>query len=86
MRTDSKGAIEKKEENGTFAVAGGKADRKSDRKTRQKEVRRRNEKRECARSDSRINTDSSNSSFHFASIMTYALARDKQACANMRRE
>lgn len=71
MRTDSKGAVEKKKREKTFA--GGKADRESDRKTRQKEVREKNEKRKCARSGSRINTDSSNSSFHFALIMTYAL-------------
>lgn len=34
----------------------------------------------------RINIDSSNSSFHFASIMTDASTRNKQTRAKMRRE
>lgn len=82
METGSKGAVGKKKKE---TARGGKANRESDRKTRQKEVRGRNEKRECARSGSRINIDSSNFSFHLASIMTDALTRDKRACAKMRR-
>jgi len=84
METNSKGAVEEKRRDGRGIE--GEARRTVNPEDTTKRSRNKEWKaRKRAVGYSRINIDSSNS-FHFASIITNALTRDKRARAKIRRE